>query len=100
MPHTILHFAAEYPEKPHVPQEMKPSSMQKHRGQERKVVNQGQVMMMALCIFERDDSKIIGELLKEFLWQGRLKPKDDPAEDDDTPCRKGESFIGDGISNG
>lgn len=80
MSHAVFDLAPEYLEKPHIPEEMQPSAVKEHGGQERKVIYQGETGTVMSGIFKGHNAEIIYKLPKEFLWKGSFKKEDDSAQ--------------------
>jgi hypothetical protein len=86
MSHPVLHLTAKNFKKPHIAKEMQPSSVQEHGGKEGQVIDEGKTVTVPFRIFNRNNPEVIGEILKEFYWQGSFKQEDNPAQDYQNPC--------------
>ena len=85
MSRPILHLTAKNFEKPHIAKKMQPSPVQEHGGDERQVPDEGNTVTVPFCIFNRNNPEVIGELFKEFQWQGSFKQEDNPTQNYQRP---------------
>ncbi|HET6516315.1 MAG TPA: hypothetical protein VFG09_14235, partial [Thermodesulfovibrionales bacterium] len=97
--HPVFDFAPEDLEKPHVPEEVQPSSMEEHRSQEGEVVYQWEMTTVAPSIFSGNNSKIIGKFFKGLLREGSFKQENEPAKRYDAPRCNGEAPVGHGVTD-
>lgn len=86
MPHTVFDLTAKDFEKPHIANKVQPAPMEEHCGQEGEVAYQGQMMTMASGIFDRNNSKIICELLKDAPRESSLEQENNTTQENEHPC--------------
>jgi hypothetical protein len=88
MPEAILQSTAEEMEKPHIPDDMQPSFMQKHVGQKGKVIIKRKAVDIGppgVGIPGRDKAKVIKDQPQDIFRNGYFKEKNDPVQNDQGP---------------
>jgi len=85
MSHPVFNLAAKNFKKPHIAKKMQPSPMQEHGSKKGQVIDKWETVIVSFCIFNWNNTEVIGELLKEFRWQGSFKQEDNPTQNYQRP---------------